>query len=135
MEELVRRFYADIWNRWDEASVDELLTPEFVFRGSLGDEVRGRDGFRRYRDKVRAAFPDFDNEVIDIVVAPGRAAARLRYSGHHRGEILGVPPTGAFITYSGAAFFTAVDGRLGEAWVLGDLDRLRTQLVSSLGQG
>jgi steroid delta-isomerase-like uncharacterized protein len=132
MNELVRRFYSDVWNRWDEASVDELLADDFVFRGSLGDDVRGRHGFRRYRDKVRAAFPDFDNEVIDLVVAPGRAAARLRYRGHHRGEILGIPPTGAFITYSGAAFFTAVDGRLAEVWVLGDLDHLRTQLVSSL---
>lgn len=144
MEELVRRFYDELWNRWDDAAVDELLDEAFAFRGSLGDEVRGRDGFRRYRDKVRAAFPDFHNEILDLVTGPGagsgpggagahgeRAAVRLRYSGHHRGEVLGVAPTGTSVVYQGAAFFTASDGRLREVWVLGDVDALRRQLAPS----
>jgi predicted ester cyclase len=106
IERLVRRFYDELWNRWDDAAVDDLLDEAFVFRGSLGDAVRGRDGFRAYRDKVRAAFPDFHNEIVDLIAGDGRAAARLRYSGHHRGEILDVAPTGAAIAYAGAAFFT-----------------------------
>jgi steroid delta-isomerase-like uncharacterized protein len=131
IERLVRRFYDELWNRWDDAAVDDLLDEAFVFGGSLGDAVRGRDGFRAYRDKVRAAFPDFHNEIVDLVVGDGRAAARLRYSGHHRGEILDVAPTGAAVSYAGAAFFTARDGRLSEVWVLGDLDGLRRQLAEA----
>ncbi len=57
-----------------------------------------------------------------------RAAARLRYTGHHRGMLLGVPGTGTAISYAGAAFFTASDDVLVDAWVLGDLDSLRRQL-------
>lgn len=68
------------------------------------------------------------NEVVDLVVAGERAAARLRYTGHHRGELLGYPATGRAIAYDGAAFFTAADGRLAEVWVLGDLAALRAQL-------
>ncbi len=128
---MVRRFYADVWNRWDEAAVDELLDEGFVFRGSLGDEVGGRDGFRGYRDKVRAAFPDFHNEIVELITEGERAAARLRYTGHHRGELVGAAPTGAFIIYSGAAFFTAREGRLIRAWVLGDVDHLRRQLAAA----
>jgi steroid delta-isomerase-like uncharacterized protein len=130
-EALVRRFYADVWNRWDDAALDDLLDEDFVFRGSLGDEVRGRDGFRGYRDKVRAGFPDFHNEVVEVVAEGERAAARLRYSGHHRGAILGVAATGALITYDGAAFFAAGNGRLSRVWVLGDLDGLRRQLAAA----
>jgi steroid delta-isomerase-like uncharacterized protein len=128
IERLVHRFYAVAWNAWDDAVVDELLAPEFTFRGSLGDEVRGRDGWRGYRDQVRAGVPDFHNEVVDLVATGDRAAARLRYTGHHHGELLGVPGRGAPIDYSGAAFFSARDGRLAGAWVLGDLDALRAQL-------
>ena len=58
MRDLIERFYARAWNSWDDAAVTGLLDERFVFRGSLGDEVTGRDGFRGYRDKVRAAFPD-----------------------------------------------------------------------------
>lgn len=133
MEELVRRFYTEVWNRWDDTAANEVLHERLVFRGSLGDQVRGRDGFRSYRDKIRAAFPDFHNEIVDLVSSGDRAAARLRYSGHQRGEALGVAATGARIVYEGAAFFTARDSQLAEVWVLGDLDGLRRQLAASSG--
>jgi steroid delta-isomerase-like uncharacterized protein len=128
IEQLVEAFYERAWNRWDDGIVDQILAPDFTFRGSLGDERRGRAGWRQYRDVIRAAVPDFDNEVMDLVVAGDRAAARLRYTGHHRGMLLGVPGTGAAISYAGAAFFTAANDVLVSAWVLGDLDSLRRQL-------
>ena len=128
IRDLVQRFYTHAWNLWQDSAIADLLDERFVFRGSLGDEVSGRDGFRAYRDKIRAAFPDFHNEILNLVTEGDRAAARLRYTGHHRGEILGIPATGTLVTYHGAAFFTARDGRLAEAWVLGDMDSLRRQL-------
>jgi steroid delta-isomerase-like uncharacterized protein len=131
MHELIHRFYADAWNRWDNSAVDRILAPDFEFRGSLGETVRGRDGWRGYRDRLRAAVPDFHNEIVDLVVAqPDRAAARLRYTGHRHGELLGVPGDGRWIEYAGAAFFTARGGLLGAAWVLGDLAALRAQLTT-----
>ncbi|MEV5967063.1 ester cyclase [Kribbella sp. NPDC051952] len=125
---LVHRFHLDAWNRWDDSVVDEILAPDFVFRGSLGDEVHGPDGWRSYRDKIRSAVPDFTNTIVDLVAAGDRAAARLNYTGHHQGTLLGVAGTGRPIGYSGAAFFTSATGRLAAAWVLGDLDSLRHQL-------
>ncbi|MGH4025277.1 MAG: ester cyclase [Pseudonocardiaceae bacterium] len=125
---LVDQFYNRIWNAWDDEAIDRVLAPDFAFRGSLGDQIHGRDGYRSYRDKIRRAFPDFHNEVLDLVADGDRAAARLRYTGHHRGELWQLPATGRVVTYHGAAFFTARDGRLVAAWVLGDLDALRRQL-------
>lgn len=126
--ELVTAFYDRLWNRWDDAAVDMLLTDDFTFRGSLGDETRGRDGWRRYRDLVHAGSSDFHNELQTLVVDGDQAAARLLYSGTHDGPLIGRPPTGRRFTYAGAAFFTARDGRLARAWVLGDLAGLRAQL-------
>ena len=126
--QLVHRFYTDAWNAWDDDAVDELLAEDFVFRGSLGEEVRGRDGWRGYRDKIRAAVPDFHTQIVELVVNGDRAAARLRYSGHHEGELLGVRGVGNRIEYSGAAFIRVRGGLLADAWVLGDLDALRRQL-------
>lgn len=126
--DLVQRFYTDLWNRWDDALVGDVLSPDFLFRGSLGQEVQGRDGWRRYRDLIRQGSSDFHNEIIDLVVAEDHAAARLEYSGTHTGPILGFNPTGRRFSYSGAAFFTASDASLTEAWVLGDLQSLSAQL-------
>lgn len=130
VEALVRRFYADAWNRWDDNVVDELLSEDFSFRGSLGTETVGRAGWRAYRDAVRSAVPDFQNEIVDIVTSSDRAAARLLYMGHHHGVLLGVKGDGRPIRYSGAAFFAASQGFLTRAWVLGDLDALRRQITA-----
>lgn len=127
---LVRRFYADLWNRWDDSAVDEVLAEDFAFRGSMGTRTHGRDGWREYRDTIRRGAPDFHNELVDLVVDGDRAAARLNYTGRHAGPLAGLPPTGRRFTYAGAAFFTSRDGRLTAAWVLGDLHGLHDQLRS-----
>jgi len=129
MEHLVRRFYDDLWNRWDDGAVTDVLAPDFVFRGSLGTQTVGPDGWRGYRDTIRAGSADFHNEVLTLVVDGDTAAARLRYSGTHTGELAGIPATGRRFEYAGAAFFTARDGRLASAWVLGDLLALHRTLA------
>jgi predicted ester cyclase len=128
IQQLVRRFYAKLWNEWDDAAVDEVLAVDFAFRGSLGQQTLGRDGWRAYRDMIRAGSPDFHNEIVDLVVAGERAAARLQYSGSHLGALLGMAPTGRRFAYAGAAFFRADRRQLREAWVSGDLAALRDQL-------
>jgi steroid delta-isomerase-like uncharacterized protein len=129
LESNVRRFYDELWNRWRFELAAELIAPELEFRGSLGDTVRGRDGFIAYARHVRAAFPDFRNEVEELVVDRDRVAARLRYSGTHEGLIFGAKPSGERISYAGAAFFAFdAEGRIARAWVLGDLVTLLGQL-------
>ena len=66
---LVQRFYADLWNRWDDAAVEDVLSVDISFRGSLGEVVSGRDGWRGYRDMVRDGSRDFHNEIVDLVVS------------------------------------------------------------------
>jgi steroid delta-isomerase-like uncharacterized protein len=126
--DLIERFYAELWNNWDDAAVDGTLSPGFTFRGSLGQQTSGRQGWREYRDSVRAGSADFRNEITELVCDDNRAAARLRYTGTHTGPLLGLPATGRRFEYAGAAFFTADGQRLSSAWVLGDLDGLRRQL-------
>lgn len=126
--EIIRRFYEELWNRFDKAKIAELLTEDFRFRGSLGQETRGRDGFVGYMDMVARGFPDFTNRVEEIISEGNRAFARLRYRGTHRGEILGIAPTERAVEYAGAAVFTFRGDQIAEVWVLGDLHSLLTQL-------
>jgi predicted ester cyclase len=125
----VRSFYEELWNQWRFDLVDELLAPGLVFRGSLGIEVSGREGFIEYATHVRAAFPDFYNRIDELVVEEGRAAARLHYMGTHEGMIFPTARRGVRVAYSGAAFFTFdQEMRITRAWVLGDLVPLFRQL-------
>ncbi len=128
IDALIEMFYEELWNRWNDAAVDGTLAEAFEFRGSLGQTTAGRDGWRAYRDTIRAGSADFHNEVLDLVCEGRRAAARLRYTGTHTGPLLGLPATGRRFEYAGAAFFAAHEGLLVSAWVLGDLEGLRRRL-------
>jgi hypothetical protein len=77
VESCIRRFCYELWNDWRLDLAEQLLSPALEFRGSLGKEVRGRDGFVAYAQIVRAAFPDFHNEVRELVIdetAPPRCS-------------------------------------------------------------
>jgi steroid delta-isomerase-like uncharacterized protein len=128
IEALIERFYTELWNQWDDAVVEQVLAEDFRFRGSMGTQTRGTDGWRSYRDAIRQGSPDFRNEVLELVAAGEHAAARLLYTGHHTGTLAGIPATGRRFEYAGAAFFTSSGEKLTSAWVLGDLDGLRQQL-------
>ncbi len=128
-EVLVRRFYDELWNRADEAVAREILDPDFAFRGSLGPQRRGPDGFIEYLRAVRVALEGFVCIVDDLIVEENRAAARMTFRGTHRGSLFGAAPTGRTITWSGAAFFTIRSGHIAELWVLGDVDAVRQQLA------
>lgn len=49
---LVERFYNALWNRFDTTLVPTLLTDDFRFRGSLGEETRGHAGFTSYVERI-----------------------------------------------------------------------------------
>ena len=104
--QLVERFYYDVWNKGDEALAREILDPGFRFRGSLGPERIGSDGFIDYMRAIRMALADFECIIDDLIEGEMRVAARMQFRGIHSGEFFGVPATGQEIVWSGAAFFT-----------------------------
>jgi steroid delta-isomerase-like uncharacterized protein len=118
---LVRRYYEEMWNRWDFALADGLVAEGVAFRGSLGQSVQGRDGFKEYMRAVRRAFPDFYNRVEELVAEGDRVVARLTYTGTHAGDLFSIAPTGRRVSYAGVALFRIVSGQIAEGWVLGDL--------------
>jgi len=126
---LVRRYYADLWNSWSSAALEELISPDIVFRGSVGTSVKGIAEFQQYVNRIRSVFPDFHNHIEELIAEGNKVAARLIYTGTHRGELLGFPATGKQITYSGIAIFEFAESKIVRGYVLGDTENLKRQLA------
>ena len=125
---LVTRFYEEVWNRADTSAIPELFHADCVFRGSLGAERRGHEGLADYVREVTGALAGYRSEIEALVVEDERAFAKMRFSGRHTGPFLGFAPTGAEVSWAGAALFQCEGGRIRSLWVLGDLAGLRAQL-------
>jgi predicted ester cyclase len=80
------RYYHEMWNKWNFAPADQLLAEEISFRGSLGTETHGARRFVIICRRVQGAFPDFHNEIGEMIGERNRVFAQLTYTGTHRGE-------------------------------------------------
>jgi predicted ester cyclase len=119
--QLVNAFYQRIWNAGDLDAADGLLSDDFSFRGSLGNELRGREAFKGYVRSVRNALDGFRCDILEGITEDKRAFAKMRFSGVHTREFRGHAPTGCPVYWLGAAFFRFDAGAIADLWVLGDL--------------
>ena len=127
--ELVEAFYFEVWNPADENRAREILAESFRFRGSLGAERIGPDGFIAYLREVHRALGDYRCIIDDLVTADSRAAARMRFTGRHRDVFQGVrPPPAGRSPGPAPRSSSARTGQITDLWVLGDLVELRRQL-------
>lgn len=127
-EAVVRRFYEELWNEWRLDVAEEIVSVGLRFRGSLGTTLVGREEFQRYVETIRRVFPDWHNQIDEILAAGGRVVTRMTWSGTHRGTLDNVEATGASVEYCGGAFFRLTGGMIEEAWVVGDTQELRRAL-------
>ena len=127
-ESLIKEFYNDLWNRFDKGMISKILTKDISFCGSLGPHRKGHAEFAGYVEFVRKAFPDFHNEIVEIISEGDKSFVRLLYTGTHEGELFGIVPTHKRIHYEGAAVFKFRKDKISGIWVLGDIYGLFRQL-------
>lgn len=76
---------------------------------------------------VAEALPDLTVEVQLMVAEGDLVAVRSIMRGTHRGELMGVPPSGRRVAIDGIDILRVVDGRIVEHWgltnVLGFLEQ------------
>ena len=93
----VRRFFEEVINEGHLDRADGFVTASYVEHQSLpgGEGRRGIEVAKGFLSVMRGAFPDFRFEVEDLIAEGDRVAARVGVSGTHRGEMMGLPPTGS----------------------------------------
>lgn len=127
-KKIVKLFYEEIWNQYDKTRIPQYLHEMFTFRGSLGKSSQGHQGFAQYVDSIHHSLADYHCEIQSLLAEGEQCFARMMFSGVHKGEFLGYPPTGHRLCWAGAAVFTFEAERVVDLWVLGDLYSLEDQL-------
>jgi steroid delta-isomerase-like uncharacterized protein len=114
---IARRAMDELWTQGNLAAVDQLYTDDCVFH-DLGnpDDISGRDGLRQYARMYRTACPDLRCTLEDVVAEGDRVAVRWEARGTHRGDFMGVAPTGKQLSFRGIQMQRIVNGRIAEEW-------------------
>ena len=120
---MVRRMVEGINAGEIEVTVDELFAPRAARR------------VRRLFGEFHSAFPDWREEIVELVAEGDSVAGHFRCSGTHLGEFLGEAPTGKRMEVEEVFFLRVEEGKFVRFWALEDsLNRLRQLgLVPSRG--
>ena len=124
---ILRRYFEEVYNRGNLDALDELIAPDYVAHLAASSpyrEIRGRDAQRGYIAAARTMLPDFHITLEDLIPEGDKVVVRSTVRGTHRGEGLGLAPTGKQVTMTGIDFFRIVvpedrvnEGRVGEVWL------------------
>jgi steroid delta-isomerase-like uncharacterized protein len=116
-ERLVRRHFDNVWNRgeFDES----LLAPDYRVHAQSHDE-RTLAEQKAAVERYRRSSPDLQKEPEDVISTDEKVAVRYTMTGTHEGEFEGIPPSGNRVEIAGVAIFRVEDGRIAEAWYVGD---------------
>ena len=119
------RHVVELWNRRDMDAFFKLLAPEYVEHLPSGDI--SLEQLKKYAPKFFAAFPDISITINDMVAEGDKVAVLVNWRATHKGEYMGIPPTGKKIDITVAMIIKIVGGRWMEFWNVTDI-RLMQQL-------
>ena len=88
----IRRLY-DLINAGDIDGFGRQLADDFVERNEVPGIPPTKAGVIQYFWMLLAAFPDFRMDVEDVIASSDKAVARVRVTGTHKGEFMGIPAT------------------------------------------
>ena len=115
---IVRRWFDEVWNRGQLATIHELMAADAVGIGQGGGEVaiRGPHEFQAFVEKLRGAFPDIHVTIEDAFAAGDKVAARWSATMTHHGDHLGLPASGKKVRITGISLVKIANGKIVAGW-------------------
>ena len=115
-------------NAGDVAGFGHLVADDFVEHQGM-PALPTKEGTLEFFRILLAAFPDWRMTVEDLIAGGDKTVARVQVTGTHKGEFMGVPPTGTrvdvqlidIMRFDGA-------GLVCEHWGVADMLSLMQQL-------
>ncbi len=116
-KDLVRRFVEEIFNKSNLAALDQFVTADIAdHKPPFPGLPPGIEGARQVFAAFHAAFPDARVTIEDMVAEGDRVVWRWTFSGTNQGSLMGMPPTGKPVTFTGIDIFRMADGKIAERW-------------------
>jgi steroid delta-isomerase-like uncharacterized protein len=109
-----RRVLQEVIGKGNLDVIDQLIAADYAYFAPGSPEVRGPEGYRQLVTMYRSAFPDLTMTEDDILAEGDKVVMRWTGSGTHRGELMGIPPTGKRVNVSGILISRFAGGKIVE---------------------
>jgi len=110
------RGFIESYNERKLDLIDDFVAPNYIDH----EKNIGREGLKQLISMGINAFPDWLETIEDIIAEGDKVWVLLTYTGTHKGEFMGLNPTGKKITSKAVDIYRIVNGKLAEYWNVTD---------------
>jgi predicted ester cyclase len=112
---LVRREQEELWNHsGDLDAAEELFVAGEAAKQQAADFRRG--------------FPDVTSTIEDLIAEGDKVVARWRSRATHRGDYMGITPSGKEVEFTGISIYRIEGNKIAESWSVEDQFGLMRQI-------
>lgn len=120
----------DALNSRDVERMRAVMSDDFVEHEEIpvppGDSDKAR--VAQMFSLMFSAFADFTMTIDDTITEGDKVVCRVRITGTHQGEFMGIPATGRAVEVPAVDILRVVDGRVVEHWGVMDNMAMMQQL-------
>lgn len=125
----IETLFSELWSNGTLELIDSLYCDDFVAHYHHPPRWgTGKAGVRTIIENVRAAFPNYQERVVDYLEAGDRVAVRIRITGTNTGSIGGAAGTGRSVDFEEIIIFRLHNGKIKEQWGVPDMLAMYDQL-------
>lgn len=107
---LSRRLLDEVWNKGNDAVIDELMDPGFTCEDPVAGTV-DKAGYLEIVKAYRRAFPDLKIEIVSLFAEGNFVTTRWIARGTNKGAFLDMEPSGKFAQTTGLDLAEVRDGK------------------------
>jgi predicted ester cyclase len=123
---LVKSFVEEVFNNHDISATEKYFAKE--------NPPIGSERFKQSLSAQFKAFPDIQAKIEHIVAENDLVVVFLNFTGTHRGEFQGMPPTNKKINIRSADLYRIENEKIVEHWDIVDQLNLLQQTGATLSQ-
>ena len=124
----VAKEYVEAWNNRDFDLMRDLMHRDYTYTGGDGQEQKGPEAGLAMSRLTASAFPDGRINVVNIKELGDTVLAEFIGRGTHRGDLMGIAPTGRLVSIPVCEVFELRDGKIYRERQYMDMATMMTQL-------
>jgi steroid delta-isomerase-like uncharacterized protein len=115
-KDLARRFVEEVINKHNAAACDQLLAKDYKDHTPPPGVPPTLEGMKQAFGMFFTAFPDMHFHIEDIIAEGDKVVVRGTGHGTHKGEFMGIPPTGKQFSTPEIHICRYANGKMTEHW-------------------
>jgi len=127
-KKFMNHFIEEVINNKNLKAADDIVAEDFIEHIPFPGQGPGREGLKDVLQFMFTGFPDMKWTVLEQIAEGDKVVTRFSWTGTHKGEFMGIPPTGKSVEVWGVVIDVVRNNLFAESRIIMDTVSLLQQL-------